>query len=117
MLKKLSIISFLSISLIACGDSDTELVPATTIPTSAETTYSSIAVLGDTVNDAAAIDAGPEVSSNGLELYFHSNRTGSLGGFDLYVAKRATIFDIWGIAASLGATINTAGDDRAASLS
>lgn len=87
------------------------------VPTSSDVSYTKASMLGTNVNDSVAIDAGPEISFNGLELYFHSNRNGGLGGLDLYVSKRASTSDSWGLAVSLGATINTTADDRAASLS
>lgn len=99
-------------TITACDTAEDESVPA-----SSDVSYSKVTMLGTNVNDSAAIDAGPEISFNGLELYFHSNRTGGLGGLDLYVSKRASTNDSWGPAISLGATINTASDDRAASLS
>jgi Tol biopolymer transport system component len=40
------------------------------------------------VNDAAAHDAIASPSSDGLALYFHSNRPGGVGSFDLFVAVR-----------------------------
>jgi hypothetical protein len=36
-------------------------------------------------------DGSPALSWDGTELYFHSNRPGGSGGFDLYVAKRTKI--------------------------
>lgn len=98
--------------LSACDTVEDESVPA-----SSDVSYSKVTMLGTNVNDSTAIDAGPEISFNGLELYFHSTRDGGLGGLDLYVSKRASTSDSWGPAVSLGATINTTADDRAASLS
>jgi hypothetical protein len=34
------------------------------------------------------LDARPVISFDGTELYFHSNRVGTMGGNDLYVARR-----------------------------
>jgi len=41
-------------------------------------------------------DDDPEVSADGLELYFTSNRPGGVGGADIYLATRATPSDAWG---------------------
>jgi hypothetical protein len=43
--------------------------------------------LGATVNDAA-FDGAPALSFDGTTLYFFSNRSPGLGGFDLYVTTR-----------------------------
>jgi hypothetical protein len=40
-------------------------------------------------------DVGPDVRHDGLEMYLHSNRPGSFGLFDLWVAARKTAFDSW----------------------
>lgn len=44
--------------------------------------------LGPLVN-SLAIDGDPEITSDRETLYFVSNRTGGVGGFDLYVTTRA----------------------------
>jgi hypothetical protein len=46
--------------------------------------------LPDTIN-STALDARPVVSFDGTELYFHSNRLGTLGGNDIYVCTRTKI--------------------------
>ncbi len=58
----------------------------------------------------------PEISHNGLELYFESDRPGGLGMDDLWVAKRASTRDPWGRPAWLGATLNAAGNDHCPNL-
>ena len=50
--------------------------------------------LGATVNSNSD-DGSPCISSNGLELYFTSGRSGGYGGLDIWVAKRATKDDAW----------------------
>lgn len=52
------------------------------------------------------------ISADGNSLYFTSNRPGGFGGRDLYVSKKAQNGD-WGIAANMGARINTAFDEEA----
>ena len=66
--------------------------------------------LGELVNSSVE-ERAPSVSSDGLELYFHSNRPGGQGGTDLWVTTRATVSDPWGEPVNLGPTVNTA-DDR-----
>jgi hypothetical protein len=60
---------------------------------------------------------GPSVSSDGLELYFCSSRSGGLGGLDIYVSKRATRQDPWGSPVNLGPAVNSTGHDQAPRLS
>lgn len=62
-------------------------------------------------------DARPNVRTDGREIVFDSNREGTLGGADLYSAKRRTIADDWRIPVNLGAPINTAANETRASLS
>jgi len=72
----------------------------------ADFTFGTPSNLGPTVN-SSAVDSVPSVSADGLELYFVSDRTGGYGGYDLWVATRATTGDDWGIPANLGPTINS----------
>jgi hypothetical protein len=62
--------------------------------------------LGPTVN-STFFDGGPAISSDGLDLYFVSDRPGGSGNFDLWVTTRATPSDPWGEAVNLGPTINS----------
>jgi len=98
--------------LSACDTAEDEPVP-----TSSDVSFTTVTMLGANVNDATALDAGPEVSYDGLELYFHSDRTGGEGGLDLYVSKRASTSDSWGAAENMGASINSSGNDKDASIS
>ena len=66
--------------------------------------------LGPTVNSSAS-DRSPCISPNGLLLFFSSNRPGGFGDRDLYMTRRATIYDDWGIPVNLGPTINTSAYD------
>jgi Tol biopolymer transport system component len=61
--------------------------------------------LGPTVN-GPGYEVTPEISFDGLELYFESERHGGLGLDDLYVCRRATTEDDWGEPVNLGPTIN-----------
>lgn len=51
--------------------------------------------LGPTVNTGQE-DALACISSDGLSLFFYSNRPGGLGDHDIYVTTRETVNDDWG---------------------
>ena len=60
----------------------------------------------------------PSIRHDGLEIFFQSNRTGSIGtALDLWVATRANTLDAWSTPVNLGNTINTASIDNNAYLS
>ena len=60
----------------------------------------------------------PSIRHNGLEIFFQSNRTGSLGtALDLWVATRESTLDPWSTPQSLGSTINTVSIENNANLS
>ena len=66
--------------------------------------------LGPVVN-SSSYDFHPEVSSDGLTLYFQSNRAGGSGGHDLWMTTRSTKDDSWSTPVNLGSAINTSGWD------
>jgi hypothetical protein len=72
--------------------------------------------LGPTVN-SSAIDVNPWISTDGLELYFGSYRAGGYGRCDIYVARRATESDPWGVPVNLGPSVNSAYEDQFPCLS
>jgi hypothetical protein len=61
--------------------------------------------LGATVNSAYR-DGISDMSSDGLELYFESNRPGGQGETDIWITKRATADDLWEPVVNLGAPVN-----------
>ncbi|MCB9849700.1 MAG: PD40 domain-containing protein [Phycisphaerales bacterium] len=75
--------------------------------------------IGDAWSEPVALDAvnsgyddlGPRVSADGLSLYFYSDRPGGIGGYDLWVARRATRDGDFGEPMNLGARVNTAWDE------
>jgi len=68
--------------------------------------------------NSEARDAGPFISRDGLRLYFGAmGRKDSLGGFDLYVSRRASISAPWGEPQNLGPTLNTSANDQSPALS
>jgi len=71
--------------------------------------------LGPTVN-SSALDVGPSISADGLMLFFASNRPGGFGDYDLYMTRRATIDDDWGMPVNLGPVVNTSAFDAFATI-
>ncbi len=69
------------------------------------------------LNDPAANDIQPNVRKDGLEVVFSSNRTGTLGGQDIWAATRRSIHHPWSVAVNLGAAVNTAAAETRPSLS
>jgi Tol biopolymer transport system component len=59
----------------------------------------------------------PQLSGDGLSLYFTSNRPGGMGAADIWVSQRASPWAAWGEPVNLGSPINTAGVESAPSLS
>lgn len=56
-------------------------------------------------------DSRPHIFSDGLMLFFDSNRSGGYRGSDLYVTRRKTLSDPWGKAVNLGPRVNAAGSE------
>jgi WD40-like Beta Propeller Repeat len=53
-------------------------------------------------------DSRPSIRHDGLEIFFQSNRVGSIGlSNDLWVATRESTLDVWSTPVNLGDTINT----------
>jgi Tol biopolymer transport system component len=62
--------------------------------------------LGSNIN-SSSWEGCPAISDDGLELYFWSNRSGGIGGFDIWVSRRATKQDEWGPAENVGPPVNS----------
>jgi len=62
--------------------------------------------LGPTVNGAYA-EIWCFISTDELSLYLASNRPGTFGGSDMWVATRETADDEWGEPVNLGSTVNS----------
>ena len=62
-------------------------------------------------------DFDASISSDGLELYFVSNRAGGSGDYDLWVTNRATLSDLWGPPVNLGPIVNSSSRDNWPSIS
>lgn len=61
-------------------------------------------------------DSWPVVRPDGLELVLISNRTGTLGGNDIWISARGSINDPWSTPVNLGPTVNTASNEGRAWL-
>jgi len=72
--------------------------------------------LGDIVNSSVQ-DFGPCISTDGLELYFSSRRSGGLGIYDLWVVTRETTDDDWSMPVNLGSTVNSSSVDVGPNIS
>jgi hypothetical protein len=69
------------------------------------------------LNDAAANDIQPNVRKDGREIVFSSNRSGGLGGQDIWAATRASVDDPWSAPVNLGSNVNTGFGESRPSLS
>jgi len=72
--------------------------------------------LGPKVNSSIA-NWAPCISADGLELYIEANRSGNLGGTDIWVAVRITRDEPWGDPVNLGPTVNSPNRDGGPSIS
>ncbi|MHC4631225.1 MAG: hypothetical protein ACYS9C_08110 [Planctomycetota bacterium] len=79
-------------------------------------TFGTPANLGPIVN-SSVLDWGPNVSADGLELFFNSGRLGGSGGHDLWVTTRTTTENEWGSPVNLAPTVNTSYQERASYIS
>jgi len=72
--------------------------------------------LGPSINTGYG-DGNPSISSDGLELYFMSDRPGGKGGHDIWVTSRPTRSDPWSTPVNLGPPVNTSSGDCCPSIS
>jgi len=77
---------------------------------------------GEPVNLGSTINSGdheydPDISTDGLELYFQSPRSGGYGDYDIYVATRATTDAPWSEPVNLGPLVNSSGTEFGPSIS
>src|SRR5207237_9552828 len=66
---------------------------------------------------SASNENRPSIRRDGLEIFFQSDRAGSIGLGDLWVATRTSTIDPWSTPVNLGDTINTASAEQNAYLS
>jgi outer membrane protein OmpA-like peptidoglycan-associated protein len=74
--------------------------------------WGEIRKLSANVNDRKYWDSQPSIASDGLTLYFASDRPGGYGGIDLYYTKKDPKTGQWSTPQNLGPTINTTGDEK-----
>ncbi len=74
--------------------------------------WSEMRKISANVNHPKYWDSQPTIASDGVTLYFASDRPGGYGGIDLYVTKKDPKTGIWSIPQNLGPTINTKGDEK-----
>ncbi|MDX2174665.1 MAG: OmpA family protein [Bacteroidota bacterium] len=74
--------------------------------------WGDIRKLSANVNDPKYWDSQPTIASDGLTLYFASDRPGGFGGIDLYVTKKDPKTGQWSVPQNLGKNINTKGDEK-----
>lgn len=74
--------------------------------------WGEIRKLSPNVNDRKYWDSQPSIASDGLTLYFASDRPGGYGGIDLYYTKKDPKTGEWSVPQNLGPTINTKGDEK-----
>jgi hypothetical protein len=63
--------------------------------------------LGPTINSSSD-EADPFITADGLMLFFSANLAGGFGDRDLYMVRRPTKNDPWGLPQNLGPKVNTA---------
>jgi len=74
--------------------------------TKADYTFGKAQNLGPVVNSSAN-EAGITLSSDGLELYFGSQRSGGLGDYDIWYSSRRNVNEAWDPPVNLGPTVNS----------
>ncbi len=74
--------------------------------------WGDIKKISPNVNDPKYWDSQPTIASDGVTLYFASDRPGGYGGVDLYYTVRNPKTGQWSIPQNLGPTINTKGDEK-----
>ena len=96
------------------GSGDFDLWVTTRITT--ESPWSEPMNLGPSVNSSAS-DYYPNISHDGLTLYFYSTRGGGIGGSDIWITTRASVSDSWAPAENLGSIVNSTADEAAPCIS
>ncbi len=81
----------------------------------ADFTFGEPTNLGPTFNTSHG-DVPSCFSSDGLEMYFTSDRPGGEGAWDLWVTTRATKDDPWGEPVNLGPMVNSSTWDAGANM-
>lgn len=105
---------------LACGlDAPTDAGRSAVEPrfnSSDDPEWSAPVNLGPVVNSPAG-EQNPTITADELTLYFQSDRPGGVGGFDIWVTRRASRNSEWSPPENLGPPVNTPFTDGAPSLS
>jgi len=72
--------------------------------------------LGPIVNSTYD-DWSPSITADGLSLFFSSQRSGGLGGWDVWVTMRASTADPWREPVNMGPTVNSSAHEAYAGIS
>ena len=95
------------------GDYDVWMTTRTNL---ASTNWSAPLNLGSTIN-SPEVDWGPRTAPDGLSFYLESTRPGGQGGYDIYVATRASLNAPLGSPVNLGPNVNSSADEGGAIVS
>ena len=103
--------------LLACDSQSHPAAPRLQAMSFANSDWSAPVNLGATIN-STFLDAHPNLSKDGLSLYFTSTRpVGGQGGNDLWVARRGCEDCPWEAPVNLWSVINTSGVEAGSDLS
>jgi Tol biopolymer transport system component len=67
--------------------------------------------------NSTSVDRQPAIRRDGLEIFFASDRPGTLGALDLWVSTRMSIADPWSTPVNVGAVVNGTQVDARPALS
>lgn len=73
--------------------------------------WSNIESLGEHINNPGSWESQPSVTSDGMTIFFASNREGGLGGYDIYQINKDEEGG-WSHPENVGAPINTPGNEK-----
>jgi len=71
--------------------------------------------LGSRINSNQT-DGNPQISDDGLRLFYSSNKSGGFGQEDLYMVTRETVNSTWGDPVNMGPLFNTGGREPSISI-
>ena len=78
--------------------------------------FGAVLNLGASVN-GPTFDGGPSLASDGLSLYFASDRPGGAGGADLWIARRTAVAASFELPTNLGRNVNSDANESAPDIS
>jgi hypothetical protein len=104
--------------LIGCGTQSDRSITGHIVAdnTSHFSEWSAPVNLGSTINTTFN-EQGPALSSDELSLYFGSDRSGGIGGFDIWVSHRDCKDCPWETPMNLGPAVNSTSDETGPGLS